>query len=72
MYYVYILRPTKFPDPYYTGSTSNLEARLQKHNIGDYNGRPRCFRDNVIFILDGGVLPRLIYFPNGYVRGRSM
>ncbi|MEI7947327.1 MAG: GIY-YIG nuclease family protein [bacterium] len=35
MYYVYILRSIKFPNQYYTGATSDLEARLQKHNKGD-------------------------------------
>lgn len=35
MYYVYILRSIKFPAQYYTGSTSDLEARLHKHNKGD-------------------------------------
>jgi putative endonuclease len=30
--YVYILRSVDFPDVYYTGATSNLRARLKRHN----------------------------------------
>jgi predicted GIY-YIG superfamily endonuclease len=32
MKYVYILRSTAFPEHYYTGVTSDLKARLTKHN----------------------------------------
>ena len=32
MKYVYILNSIDFPDRYYTGVTSELKARLEKHN----------------------------------------
>jgi predicted GIY-YIG superfamily endonuclease len=33
-YYVYILRSISFPDKTYVGFTSNLKARIKKHNEG--------------------------------------
>jgi putative endonuclease len=33
--YVYILSSIKFPDRYYVGVTTNLRARLHKHNAGE-------------------------------------
>jgi putative endonuclease len=33
--YVCILSSIKFPDRYYVGVTTNLRARLQKHNAGE-------------------------------------
>ena len=33
-HYVYILRSIKHPERHYTGTTSDLKARLQKHNEG--------------------------------------
>ncbi|MCK1359506.1 GIY-YIG nuclease family protein [Bradyrhizobium sp. 199] len=35
MFYVYILRSKSDPDRYYVGLTSDLRARLKKHNAGD-------------------------------------
>jgi len=35
MYYVYILKSIDFPDNYYTGYTSDLKLRLEKHNNGE-------------------------------------
>jgi predicted GIY-YIG superfamily endonuclease len=35
MFYVYILRSTSDPDRYYVGLTSDLRARLKKHNAGE-------------------------------------
>jgi predicted GIY-YIG superfamily endonuclease len=35
MFYTYILRSLSHPDQYYTGFTSDLAARLEKHNTGD-------------------------------------
>lgn len=35
MYYVYILRSKSDPDRYYVGLTSDLRARLKKHNAGE-------------------------------------
>jgi len=32
--YVYILRSENDPDTYYTGCTTDLKARLRKHNEG--------------------------------------
>jgi len=32
--FVYIIRSEKQPDRYYTGSTSNVKARLAQHNGG--------------------------------------
>ena len=34
MYYTYILRSLSHPDQRYIGSTSDLKARLKKHNAG--------------------------------------
>ena len=34
MYYTYILRSLSDPDQRYIGSTSDLKARLAKHNAG--------------------------------------
>ena len=34
MYYTYILRSLSNPDQRYIGSTSDLKARLAKHNAG--------------------------------------
>ena len=34
MYYTYILRSLSRPDQRYVGSTTNLRARLDKHNSG--------------------------------------
>ena len=34
MHYAYILRSLSHPDQRYIGSTSNLRARLAKHNAG--------------------------------------
>lgn len=34
MYFVYILRSIKLPNQIYTGSTSDLRARLKSHNDG--------------------------------------
>jgi len=34
MYYVYILKSLNHPEQSYVGLTSNLNARLQKHNEG--------------------------------------
>ncbi|MDH3267786.1 MAG: GIY-YIG nuclease family protein [Ignavibacteria bacterium] len=34
-YYVYILRSEKFPEKYYTGFTSDIKKRLNKHNNGE-------------------------------------
>ena len=34
MYYVYLLRSIKNPQKTYVGYTTNLKARLQKHNEG--------------------------------------
>jgi len=33
--YVYLLRSTKYPNRHYTGITSDLKARLRKHNHGE-------------------------------------
>ena len=33
-HFVYILESLSHPVHYYTGSTNNIEARLQKHNEG--------------------------------------
>lgn len=35
MFYVYILRSTSYPNRYYVGLTSDLRARLKKHNAGE-------------------------------------
>lgn len=35
MYYVYILRSEEHPNKLYTGYTTNIKERLQKHNKGD-------------------------------------
>jgi predicted GIY-YIG superfamily endonuclease len=35
MQYVYILRSLSDPDRYYVGTTSDLKARLAKHNAGE-------------------------------------
>ncbi|WP_027554619.1 GIY-YIG nuclease family protein [Bradyrhizobium sp. Cp5.3] len=35
MFYVYILRSKSDPDRYYIGLTSDLRARLKKHNAGE-------------------------------------
>ncbi len=35
MYYTYILRSLGHPEQYYTGFTSDLNARLERHNKGD-------------------------------------
>jgi putative endonuclease len=35
MYYTYILNSTKFPDKFYTGYTSDISTRLEKHNAGE-------------------------------------
>ena len=35
MKYVYILQSTADPERHYTGVTSDLKARLAKHNVGD-------------------------------------
>ena len=35
MQYVYILRSLSDPDRYYVGTTSDLRARLAKHNAGE-------------------------------------
>jgi len=35
MYYTYILRSLSHPEQYYTGFTSDLAARLERHNEGD-------------------------------------
>jgi putative endonuclease len=35
MTYVYILRSIPFPGRYYVGITSDLRARLRKHNAGE-------------------------------------
>ena len=35
MFYVYILRSTSDPNRYYVGLTSDLRARLKKHNAGE-------------------------------------
>ena len=35
MYYTYILHSSSHPEQYYTGFTSDLKARLEKHNEGD-------------------------------------
>ena len=35
MTYVYILQSVENPDHHYVGATSDLRARLQKHNAGD-------------------------------------
>ena len=35
MTYVYILRSLEDPKRYYVGCTSDLRARLQKHNAGE-------------------------------------
>lgn len=35
MYYVYILRSKSDPDRYYVGLTSDLRARLKRHNAGE-------------------------------------
>lgn len=35
MFYVYILRSKSDPDRYCVGLTSDLRARLKKHNAGD-------------------------------------
>ncbi len=35
MFYVYILRSKSDPDRYYVGLTSDLRARLKKHNAGE-------------------------------------
>lgn len=32
--YVYILKSLKVPGAHYTGCTSNLKARIEKHNSG--------------------------------------
>ena len=37
MYYVYILKSVHFPNNFYTGYTSDLKARLDKHNNGKVN-----------------------------------
>ncbi|MGE0251382.1 MAG: GIY-YIG nuclease family protein [Dongiaceae bacterium] len=34
MWYVYIIRSTKFPDQEYTGATANLKQRMAYHNAG--------------------------------------
>lgn len=34
MHYVYLLRSIKDPTKTYTGYTTNLEERIQKHNAG--------------------------------------
>lgn len=34
MHYVYILRSKNDPDRYYVGLTSDLRARLKRHNAG--------------------------------------
>ena len=35
MYYTYILHSLSHPEQYYTGFTSDLVARLARHNKGD-------------------------------------
>lgn len=35
MHYVYILRSKSDPDRYYVGLTSDLRARLKRHNAGE-------------------------------------
>jgi len=35
MFYTYILRSLGHPEQYYTGFTSDLSARLERHNKGD-------------------------------------
>ena len=35
IHYVYLLRSESHPDQRYTGLTSDLKTRLEKHNIGD-------------------------------------
>jgi len=35
MHYVYLLQSESRPDQRYTGLTSNLKARMQKHNNGE-------------------------------------
>ncbi|OKO69827.1 GIY-YIG nuclease family protein [Bradyrhizobium sp. AS23.2] len=35
MFYVYILKSKSDPDRYYVGMTSDLRARLKKHNAGE-------------------------------------
>ncbi|MCW8805420.1 MAG: GIY-YIG nuclease family protein [Ignavibacteriaceae bacterium] len=34
-YYVYILNSIKFPKKHYTGFTTDIEKRLDKHNNGE-------------------------------------
>jgi putative endonuclease len=34
-HYVYVLRSEKEPDAHYTGCTTDLKDRLQRHNRGD-------------------------------------
>jgi len=34
MKYVYILQSVKFPDKFYTGSTTDLKRRFKEHNQG--------------------------------------
>ncbi len=35
MYYVYILKSINYPDKYYTGYSTDLKKRIQKHNYGE-------------------------------------
>lgn len=34
MYYVYLIKSLKYPEKRYYGYTTNLKARLEKHNSG--------------------------------------
>ncbi len=42
MHYVYLLRSQPYPEQTYIGLTSDLKARLQKHNRGRSSHTSRC------------------------------
>jgi len=44
MYFVYFLRSESRPAKVYTGSTGNLDRRLQEHNAEDNTGHTRQFQ----------------------------
>jgi len=42
MYYVYVIRSVQYPENKYVGFTTDLEARLKKHNEGGSVHTARC------------------------------
>ena len=69
MHYVYLLRSESYPQQTYVGLTSDLEARIRKHNHGEFphtsKYKPWSLVTFIAFTSKGGAVAFERYLKTG-------